>query len=79
MLTTHRVVCIKVEKGGRGLTVKAEFGSTGVTVKEKEKKKGKDLANNIISVDPKGEREFVILTVSCQPLEHLSSSELNCS
>jgi hypothetical protein len=32
--------------------------------KERDKKKAKELANYIISVEPKGEREFVILTVS---------------
>jgi 3-phosphoinositide dependent protein kinase-1 len=65
VLTTHRVVCIKVDKGGKALVVKAEMRSQKSSEKEKdrEKKKSKDLSNNIISVGPKGEREFVILTV----------------
>jgi 3-phosphoinositide dependent protein kinase-1 len=66
ILTTHRVVCIKVEKGGRSLVVKADMVAKKPAEKEKErdKKKAKESANYIVSVDPKGEREFVILTVS---------------
>lgn len=76
ILTTNRVVCIKVEKGGRGINTKLELLTQKPAEKEKDKNdkerdkkksKEKDISNNIISVDLKGEREFVVLTVSLYP------------
>jgi len=78
LLTNNRLICAKVEKGGKVLTIRGEWTIPKVTAgteksntekhkpdKEKEKKKSKDSANQtIISVEPKGEKEFVVLTVS---------------
>jgi 3-phosphoinositide dependent protein kinase-1 len=79
ILTTNRVVCMKVEKGGRSMNTKLELSTQRPVEKEKEKDKNdkdkekdkkkvkekeKETSNSIISVDLKGEREFVILTVS---------------
>lgn len=90
ILTTHRVVCIKAEKGGRGFSVKMDLGSQRLAEKEKgekekerekerDKKKVKDSANNIISIEPKGEREFVILTTSKSHSFAVDSMELASS
>jgi 3-phosphoinositide dependent protein kinase-1 len=56
MLTTQRLLCVKIPAKGRGLSVKAEFAvlSNGIR---------KDSAMAVVSVEPKGEREFVIMTV----------------
>jgi len=71
ILTNHRLICVKIEKGGRVLAVRGEWlipkvilGEKPKPEKEKEKKKSKDTINQtVISVDPKGDNEFVVLTV----------------
>jgi hypothetical protein len=77
ILTDNRLICVKIEKGGRVLAIRGVWVIPKVTTgkekssyvkskpdKEKEKKKGKDSVNQaIISIDPKGENEFVVLTV----------------
>jgi len=71
-----RLLCVKQKKGGE-VSLKSELGlCTGGRGKERDKprdgkekdrerdavKDGRDL---IESAEPKGERDFVILTVSC--------------
>lgn len=75
ILTNNRLICVKVEKGGKVLAIRGEWATPKVTTRkegsngekpksDKEKKKGKDSVNQtIISVDPKGDTEFVVLTV----------------
>lgn len=71
---------MKVRKGGKTLTIRGEWVIQKVTLgreklnsekpkPDKEKKKGKDsVVQTIISVDPKGDNEFVVLTVRKTPL-----------
>ena len=78
VLTSNRLICVKVEKGGRVLAIRGEWVIPSATTgKEKpscEKprpgggrgaaRKGKDPVNQtVISVDPKGDNELVVLTV----------------
>lgn len=91
ILTNNRLVCAKIEKGGKVLAVRAEWAIPKVTTgkvkpsgekpkldKEKEKKKGKDSVNQtILSVDPKGDNEFVVLTVRQTPLI-LTNTDPSC-
>lgn len=75
VLTNNRLICVKLEKGGRVLAIRGEWAIPKVAIgkerpnherpkPDKEKKKGKDSANQaIMSVDPKGDKEFVVLTV----------------
>jgi 3-phosphoinositide dependent protein kinase-1 len=59
VLTTRRLVCLKMRhKGVRGVSIKAEFAL-------RAGEKGKDGRSVVVvSVEPLGEREFVIMTVS---------------
>ena len=71
---------MKVRKGGKALTIRGEWTIQRVVLgkersnsdkpkPDKDKKKGKDSAiQTIISVDPKGDNEFVVLTVCKTPL-----------
>lgn len=71
---------MKIQKGGRVLAIRGEWpipkvakGKEGLNNEkpkpDKEKKKGKDSANQtVVSVEPKGEKEFVVLTVRQTPL-----------
>lgn len=80
ILTNNRLICVKIEKGGKVLAIRGEWAIPKVTTRkegsngekpksDKEKKKGKDSVNQtIISVDPKGDTEFVVLTVRRTPL-----------
>lgn len=77
ILTNSRLICAKIEKGGKVIAIRGEWPIPKVSMakerinnekskpdKEKEKKKGKDSGNQaVISVEPKGENEFVVLTV----------------
>lgn len=74
LTTNNRLLCVKTEKGGKVLAVRGEWviaagkerSNSGNLKpdKEKEKKKGKDCGNQtVISVEPKGEKEFVVMTV----------------
>ena len=63
ILTTHRLLCLK-RKPGRAVQVRTELFMTPSSEKEKD-------GRHIISgVEPKGEREFVVMTVSL--LVHLT-------
>ena len=80
ILTNNRLICVKVGKGGKTLTIRGEWTIQKVVLgkersnsdkpkPDKDKKKGKDSAiQTIISVDPKGDNEFVVLTVRKTPL-----------
>jgi len=57
MLTTQRLLCVKIPAKGRGLSVKAEFPMLPSDTR-------KDSVMTIIGVEPKGEREFVVMTTS---------------
>jgi 3-phosphoinositide dependent protein kinase-1 len=70
-----RLLCVKQKKGGE-VSLKSELGlSVGDKGKEREKRDGKEKEKEkerdaggrdvIECAEPKGEREFVILTVSC--------------
>jgi 3-phosphoinositide dependent protein kinase-1 len=66
MLTNQRLVCVKPQPNGRVATVKSEFAFSrgGLGVRDKFKMGGG--SNNrcvIVSAAPKGEREFVVMTV----------------
>jgi 3-phosphoinositide dependent protein kinase-1 len=73
-LTSHRLVSLKPLKNGRGVGIKAQFvlrefqgqlaaGSSG---REKRSKgsKGDEVRKMVTSVERKGTKEFVVLTVS---------------
>ena len=59
ILTTHRLLCVK-HKPGRAVQVRAEMHVKPPSGKDKEK----DLRSLVTSIEPKGEREFVVITVS---------------
>ena len=79
ILTNNRLLCVKMEKGGKVPAIRGEWPIPKATAgkeklnnekpkpdKEKEKKKGKSDVNQVVvSVEKKGEKEFVVLTV-CQ-------------
>ena len=79
ILTNNRLLCVKMEKGGKVPAIRGEWPIPKATAgkeklnnekpkpdKEKEKKKGKsDVNQAVVSVEKKGEKEFVVLTV-CQ-------------
>ena len=56
VLTTHRILCVK-HKPGRAPQVRAELFVKPPAGKEK------DLRSLVSSIEPKGDREFVIITV----------------
>ncbi|KAI0044332.1 kinase-like protein [Auriscalpium vulgare] len=62
-LTSHRLVCLKLLKGARGVGVKSEYGLRA-SEKEKEKDREKEARSMITGVASKGGREFVVLTTS---------------
>lgn len=60
VLTSQRLLCVK-QKPGRAVQVRTElFVRTPASDKER------DLRNVVSSVEPKGEREFVVITVSAR-------------
>ncbi|KAI0062841.1 kinase-like protein [Artomyces pyxidatus] len=64
-LTSHRLVCLKQLKGGRGVGVKSEYGLRGPEKeKEKQKEREKEARSMITGVASKGGREFVVLTTN---------------
>jgi hypothetical protein len=67
MLTNQRLVCVKPQPNGRVATVKSEFAFSrgGWGVKDKFKMGGSNNRCVIVSAAPKGEREFVVMTVCC--------------
>ena len=58
VLTTHRLLCVK-HKPGRAVQIRVEVFVKPPSGKDKEK----DLRSLVTSIEPKGEREFVIITV----------------
>nr|VWO98149.1 Acetolactate synthase small subunit [Ganoderma boninense] len=59
ILTTHRLLCVK-NKPGRALQVRTELFVKSPSGKDKDKER--DLRHLISSIEPKGEREFVVIT-----------------
>jgi hypothetical protein len=69
------LLCVKSEKGGKVIAIRGEWAILKLAVRkggsnnekpkpDKEKKKGKDsVGQAVTSVEPKGENEFVVLTV----------------
>ena len=65
-LTSHRLVCLKPLKSGRGVGIKAEFGlrEAQVPLTGREKRaKGDEARGMITGVERKSAKEFVVLTV----------------
>ncbi|THH20791.1 hypothetical protein EW146_g648 [Bondarzewia mesenterica] len=62
-LTSHRLLCLKQQKGGRGVVVKCEYGLQP-SEKEKEKEREKESRSVITGVSKKGACEFVVLTTT---------------
>lgn len=63
VLTTKRLLCLKQRQKPQGLSVKYEL-ALKASEKLKEKDKEKESKGIIATVQRKGEREFVVLTVS---------------
>ena len=59
ILTDQRLLCVKIPSKGRGVSVKAEF-----TLLPSDR--SRDGLPAVVSVEPKGEREFVVMTVRIQ-------------
>ena len=59
LLTTHRLLCVK-SKPGRAVQIRTELL---VKPPSAGKDRDKDLRNLVSSIEPKGEREFVVITV----------------
>lgn len=62
ILTTHRLVSLKRHHKGGGTRIKLEL-TLRATDKRTEKEKEKEARSVVASVEPKGEREFVVITV----------------
>lgn len=65
VLTTNRLICLKLRPKG-GVSIKSELGlrAGDKPGKEKEKEREKEMRCILSSVEPKGETEFVVFTVS---------------
>ena len=68
-LTSHRLLCLKPLKSGRGVGIKAKFmlreaqqGHVLLAGREK-RPKGEEIRGMVTGVDRKSARQFVILTV----------------
>ena len=72
-LTSHRLVCLKPLKSGRGVGVKAEFvlrefqGQLAVGFSGRDKRSKDEGRRMVTGVERKGIKEFVVLTVSTLP------------
>ena len=72
-LTSHRLVCLKPLKSGRGVGVKAEFAlreaqaaqGSGSGWGREKRAKGDEARGMVTGVERKGAKEFVVLTVRC--------------
>lgn len=69
-LTSHRLLCLKPLKNGRGIGIKAEFvlkefqGQIAAASPGREKRsKSDDVRRMVTGVERKGAKEFVVLTV----------------
>ncbi|KAI0743885.1 kinase-like protein [Daedaleopsis nitida] len=58
LLTTHRLICVK-HKPGRSVQIRNELFVKHPSGKDRDK----DLRYLVTSIEPKGEREFVVITV----------------
>jgi 3-phosphoinositide dependent protein kinase-1 len=73
VLTSHRLVCLKQMKNGRGIGIKSEYGFRP-SEKEKEKEREKEERCMVTGVALKGGREFVVFSVRfCLTLHLLKS------
>ncbi|KZV76288.1 kinase-like protein [Peniophora sp. CONT] len=63
VLSSHRLLCLKQTKSGRGIGVKSEYGLRP-SEKEKEKDRQKEERIMVTEVAQKGERGFVLFTTS---------------
>jgi 3-phosphoinositide dependent protein kinase-1 len=85
-LTSHRLLCLKPLKNGRGIGIKAEFvlrefqGQIAAASPGREKRsKGDDVRRMVTGVERKGAKEFVVLTVRpCSFLFLSFSSFVGC-
>jgi 3-phosphoinositide dependent protein kinase-1 len=67
-LTSHRLVCLKPLKSGRGVGVKAEFAlreAQGSGSGREKRAKSDEARGTVTGVERKGAKEFVVLTVRC--------------
>ncbi|KAH7926505.1 kinase-like protein [Leucogyrophana mollusca] len=62
LLTTHRLLCLKQRGGVGGVSIKSEL-ALQLTEKGKDKDKEKEARSVVESAEPKGDKEFVVLTV----------------
>lgn len=69
-LTSHRLLCLKPLKNGRGVGIKARFmlrtateGQLTSSGREKRAAKGDEVRGTVTGVERKGAKEFVVLTV----------------
>ena len=74
-LTSHRLVCLKPLKNGRGVGIKAEFAlreargqpvkasSWGSSPAREKRPKGDESRGMVTGVERRGAKEFVVLTV----------------
>lgn len=60
VLTDHRLLCIKQRRGSEEIVVKLELGLKSLE-KDQQKKEARAV---VVSVEPKGEREFVVMTAT---------------
>ena len=69
-LTSHRLLCLKPLKSGRGVGIKADFGlreaQAPATGREK-RAKGEEVRGMITGVERKSPKEFVVMTVRVFP------------
>jgi 3-phosphoinositide dependent protein kinase-1 len=85
MLTSQRLICVKQRDRGV-LSIKCELAFRPANVNVNGKEKEKDSRTYIIGVEPKTDREFVVLTVrflslslSLSPFPSLASSSISNS
>jgi len=67
-LTSHRLVCLKPLKNGRGVGIKAEFALrepqlAGSSSGREKRPKGDESRGMVTGVERRGAKEFVLLTV----------------
>lgn len=71
-LTSHRLLCLKPLKNGRGVGIKARFTLSDATEgqlagsgsgREKRAAKGDEVRGTVTGIERKGAKEFVVLTV----------------
>jgi hypothetical protein len=72
VLTSHRLLCLKPLKSGRGVGIKAQFGlreaQAPATGREK-RPKGDEARGMITGVERKSAKEFVVMTVRVYALQ----------